>query len=71
MAKLGFGARLASFFGFRKQLDESFFEDLEDVLIEGDFGAKNAYEISSMVESEKPRTEEEFLSLVRRALEGR
>lgn len=71
MAKLGFGARLASFFGFRKQLDESFFEDLEDVLIEGDFGAKNAYEISSMVESEKPRTEEEFLSLVRRALEGK
>ena len=71
MAKLGFGARLASFFGFRKQLDDSFFEDLEDVLIEGDFGAKNAYEISSMVESEKPRTEEEFLSLVRRALEDK
>jgi len=71
MKKLGFGARLASFFGFRKTLDEKFFEDLEDMLIEGDFGARNAYNISEMVQDSKPKTEEEFLQLVRNALDDK
>jgi len=71
MKKLGFGARLASFFGFRKTLDDKFFEDLEDMLIEGDFGARNAYNISEMVQESKPKTEEEFLSLVRNALDDK
>lgn len=69
MKKTGFGAKLASLFGFRKTLDEKFYEDLEDMLIEGDFGARNAYDISTMVEEQKPKTEEEFLSLVRSALD--
>jgi len=71
MKKMGFGARLASFFGFRKTLDEKFFEDLEDMLIEGDFGARNAYNISEMVQDSKPKTEEEFLQLVRNALDDK
>lgn len=71
MKKLGFGAKLASFFGFRKILDEKFFEDLEDMLIEGDFGARNAYNISEMVQDKKPKTEEEFLQLVRNALDDK
>lgn len=69
MKKMGFGAKLASFFGFRKTLDEKFYEDLEDMLIEGDFGARNAYNISEMVQDKKPKTEEEFLGLVRSALD--
>lgn len=69
MKKTGFGAKLASLFGFRKTLDEKFYEDLEDMLIEGDFGARNAYDISTLVEEQKPKTEDEFLSLVRSALD--
>lgn len=71
MKKMGFGAKLASFFGFRKTLDEKFYEDLEDMLIEGDFGARNAYNISEMVQDKKPKTEEEFLRLVRSALDDK
>ncbi|MGX8685720.1 MAG: signal recognition particle-docking protein FtsY [Spirochaetales bacterium] len=71
MKKMGFGAKLASFFGFRKTLDEKFYEDLEDMLIEGDFGARNAYNISEMVQDKKPKTEEEFLGLVRSALDDK
>jgi fused signal recognition particle receptor len=71
MKKMGFGAKLASFFGFRKTLDEKFFEDLEDMLIEGDFGARNAYNISEMIQDSKPKTEEEFLQLVRNALDDK
>lgn len=69
MKKTGFGAKLASLFGFRKTLDEKFYEDLEDMLIEGDFGARNAYDISTLVEEQKPKTEDQFLSLVRSALD--
>ncbi len=68
MGKLGFGARLASLFGIKKKLDESFFEELEDTLIEGDFGGKNAMEISDLVRDEKPETEEELTSLVKNAI---
>ncbi|MCR5761574.1 MAG: signal recognition particle-docking protein FtsY [Sphaerochaetaceae bacterium] len=65
MGKFGFGAKLKNLFGLNKTLDESFFEDLEDTLIEGDFGAKNAMEISDLVRENKPKTEDELTELVK------
>ena len=44
MAGRGFGAKIAAL--FRGSKDETFFEDLEDLLIEGDVGATVAMEIS-------------------------
>lgn len=67
--KFGIGAKLKAFFsGFRKTLEQSFFDNLEDILIEGDFGAKNAMLISDEVNARKPKTEEEFFSIVRELL---
>lgn len=67
--KFGLGAKLKALFsGFRKTLDQSFFDNLEDLLIEGDFGAKNAMLISDAVNERKPKTEEEFLAIVRELL---
>ncbi len=43
--KLGFGKKLASLFNKSLQYDD-FFEDLEDLLIEGDLGASIAMEVS-------------------------
>lgn len=68
MKRKGFGAKLASIFGINRTLDESFFEQLEDTLIEGDFGAKNAMMISDEISALKPKTEEEFLSKVKELL---
>lgn len=45
MAKLSFSEKLKSLFGGNKKIDEAFFEDLTDALIEGDIGAKTAMEI--------------------------
>ncbi|MDR0311981.1 MAG: signal recognition particle-docking protein FtsY [Treponema sp.] len=41
-----FTERLKNFFGFGKTLSEEVFEDLSDLLVEGDFGAAEAYKIS-------------------------
>jgi fused signal recognition particle receptor len=41
-----FTERLKSFFGFGKTLSDDVFEDLTDLLVEGDFGAAEAYKIS-------------------------
>lgn len=43
--KKSFASRLKSLFGI-KALNEEFFEELEDMLIEGDLGAKTAIELS-------------------------
>lgn len=67
----GIGAKLKSLFSFKKTLDDQFFEDLEDLLIEGDFGAKNAMLISDEVRKRKPKTEEEFLGLVKELLQNK
>lgn len=67
----GFGAKLKSLFSFKKTLDDQFFEDLEDLLIEGDFGAKNAMLISDEVRNRKPKTEEEFLDIVKELLQDK
>ena len=70
--KFGIGAKLKALFsGFKKTLDKSFFDNLEDLLIEGDFGAKNAMLISDEVNERKPKTEEEFLAIVRELLEDK
>lgn len=70
--KFGLGAKLKALFsGFRKTLDQSFFDNLEDLLIEGDFGARNAMMISDEVNARKPKTEEEFLGIVRELLEDK
>ena len=70
--KFGLGAKLKALFsGFRKTLDQSFFDNLEDLLIEGDFGAKNAMLISDEVNARKPKTEEEFLAIVRDLLQDK
>lgn len=70
--KFDLGAKLKALFsGFRKTLDQSFFDNLEDLLIEGDFGARNAMMISDEVNERKPRTEEEFLAIVRELLEDK
>ena len=70
--KFGIGAKLKALFsGFRKTLDQSFFDNLEDLLIEGDFGARNAMMISDEVNARKPKTEEEFLGIVRELLEDK
>jgi fused signal recognition particle receptor len=41
-----FTERLKNFFGIGKTLSEEVFEDLTDLLVEGDFGAAEAYRIS-------------------------
>ncbi len=70
--KFGIGAKLKALFsGFKKTLDQSFFDNLEDLLIEGDFGAKNAMMISDEVNARKPKTEEEFLGIVRELLQDK
>jgi fused signal recognition particle receptor len=41
---MAFGDRLRRFFGLKPALDEDFFDDLTDILVEGDFGAALAFE---------------------------
>jgi fused signal recognition particle receptor len=68
-----FGAKLKNLFSSSRKLDESFYEDLEDLLVEGDLGATNAMEISDKLrdisKKEKPKTEEELQLIVKRLLE--
>lgn len=64
------GKKLSNLFSGRI-LDEKFFEDLEDMLIEGDFGAKYAMQISDIVREKRPKTEEEFISIVKEILSDR
>ncbi len=66
--KSAFGSKLAALFKIKKGLDEQFFENLEDTLIEGDFGAKNSMLISDEVHDRKPKSEEEFLGIIRSIL---
>lgn len=69
--KKTFGARLKALFGIQT-LDENFFEELEDMLIEGDLGAKTAMEVSDAVrklaKSEKSTTQEDLQQLMKQLL---
>ena len=50
MARIGFAQKLKSLFTGKPTLDEEFFEDLTDTLVEGDVGAKIAFEIVDQLE---------------------
>ncbi len=69
--KKSFGARLKALFGIQT-FNEEFYEELEDMLIEGDLGARMAMEISDEVrklaKSEKPKTQEDLQKLVKSLL---
>ncbi len=71
MKKKGFGAKLGKLFG-SKGIDEEFIEGLEEILIEGDIGAKSAMEIVDEVErlsrKEKIQTRSEVGEVIRRVL---
>ncbi len=61
MARLSFAEKLKSLFGGKKQ-DGEFYDDLTDALVEGDIGAKFAFEITEELEKncrEKKITQEE------------
>lgn len=51
MAKLSFSEKLKSLFGKKNEETEDFFEDLTDSLIEGDLGAKTAFELTEKIET--------------------
>ncbi len=50
MAKISFAEKLKNLFSSHKKIEEEFFEDLTDALIEGDVGAKNAMQITDELE---------------------
>ena len=61
MGKLSFAERIKNLFSSKKVDTEDFFEDLTDTLIEGDIGAKTAFEITEQLEKickEKKLSEE-------------
>jgi fused signal recognition particle receptor len=69
--KKTFGQRLASLFRSKKLFDEDFFDNLEDLLIEGDLGAVEAYSLSETIEqlAKKQRLSgDEALAVVREKL---
>lgn len=69
--KKSFGARLKALFGIQT-FNEEFYEELEDMLIEGDLGARMVMEVSDEVRkiarSEKPKTQEDLQLLVKSLL---
>ncbi|WP_407427290.1 signal recognition particle-docking protein FtsY [Treponema sp.] len=61
MSKLSFAQKFKSLFASKK-IDEEFFDDLTDALVEGDMGAKMAYEVAEELDKNcksKKITEEE------------
>lgn len=71
--KISFGEKLKNLFSSHKtQISEKFFEDLTDAMIEGDIGAKSAFQISEELEkickSKKIETEEEVKSELKELL---
>jgi len=50
MARMRFADRLKNFFGIHKNRDDAFFEELSDLLIEGDLGAKTVFELVDELE---------------------
>ncbi len=51
MARIGFTQKIKSLFTGKSTLDEDFFDDLTDTLVEGDVGAKIAFEIVDQLEN--------------------
>jgi len=66
-----FGKKIASLFRSRKVYDEGFFENLEDLLIEGDLGAVEAYAVSEKLQDvcrKKRVSENEALQVLKEEL---
>lgn len=59
MARMSLGERLRNLFHLSKRTDEEFFENLTDILIEGDITANLAFEISENLESVCKKTRSE------------
>lgn len=71
MAKSGLAQKLGKLFGLYKNKNEDFFDELTDSLIEGDIGAKTAFEITETLEKkcrEKHLTEEDDIKKELKAL---
>ena len=71
-AKLKFSDKIKNFFLAHKGFDEDFFDDCCDALIEGDVGAKTAWEIIESVKKNAKRfsSREEFLNALKDQLLG-
>ena len=71
--KLRLGVRLLGLLG-KSRKDERFFEDLEDILIEGDLGplaaAELVDELRASVGPDKLRSEKEFMAALKKILSG-
>jgi len=71
VAGINLGIRLRKLFTVEK-LSENFFDDLEDLLIEGDLGAKSVNEIINKIKLEmkiqKVKTESDFIKILRNYL---
>jgi len=64
MAKISLAQKIARLFGLYKNKNEDFFDELTDSLIEGDIGAKTAFEITETLEKkckEKHLTDEDAI----------
>lgn len=74
MAKLSFARRIAQIFSSRKTVDEEFFEELCDALVEGDVGAKIAMEMTDSLESlckkNRASSHEEILGALESMIRG-
>jgi fused signal recognition particle receptor len=70
--KKSFGEKLKSLFSKGSSINEEFFEDLTDMLVEGDIGAKTAFEVVDELESicnkEKIREQNEIVEKLKELL---
>ena len=70
--KQSFGMKLKSLFSKSSTINEDFFEELTDMLVEGDIGAKTAFEVVDQLESlcdkEKIREQADILAKLKELL---
>jgi fused signal recognition particle receptor len=75
MGAASFTGRIKNFFGRRSQVSQEFFEELEDLLVEGDFGAAEAYKLSEELRNRSKKegidTPEGVRGVLASLLEGR
>jgi len=71
VAGINLGTKLRKLFSVEK-LSDNFFDDLEDLLIEGDIGAKSVIEIINKlkleIKKQKVKTESDFITILRNYL---
>ena len=70
--KKSFGEKFKSLFAKKDKINEEFYEDLTDILVEGDIGAKASFEIVDELEKickqEKITSQEEILQKLKQLL---